>query len=1656
MSDKTKHEAAFALAQHADTRSQIRAEMRETRSITSSLDNLHVFSFGRARVSVDDETGRSSGLCQQVVNRGDMLQRCYDHPFKNAIAAGHFIKRPARRCSSIGNVKITGLVSHIWVDVPRVFAFDRACAEAATQVDTANDVPARAAVPHCIQASPAFLVYKIAGALAELVALGGSLDEVYSVANWVAGRISTSGVGLEPCHLEIGLGIHKRAPLAGAAPCRARPTAARPHSTADAERAFLPFKDDGADEVSPPFQYLHFVLFYSILLQPRPGPPSTTIPTPDLWAASLAAALNKLYTCTRAHPPSRTACRPARSSPNRPLITLAHKSKHTYYWPYKSAAISTMLPLSLCIQFHNILPAMIVLTGIAVLIRIPYPIGSENTIADVLLKMQRMRRISDFKQIQHSVVFPKRGFASLDPTDILEAVGVENLSVLHIRVSVLGGSPTDSSSVLVLRAAGNHLVSTSSTSSSSVPGQRITNSKLMDVLPWRTSGMDNEDWRTSPEHSELKLPPYIQFANLVDNIASSTNDTLGQSTVNQRWARWFCGYDPKEVTLSPGVKPTMGKCIHGLQVLDFLRSQFGAPKRTKHVRKFALPQTTAMVERGVNKLADWQNLIHEALTIVKPPDPQVCLGNTAIVGEPGNTAIVGEPSIPQQTLVISALYSNFASNFKTLSIEKITENFRLAAFQLGWYFQGKFDLPGSLNDHGCAAQVNADRDEITKNWQKAHKNLKPDALAIPLKVALAISPIMLLMPVNLMLGTWNEVQLIRLFECLGSSKPADVEAIEAAIMEEIMLVAQGMKRTEQGVVDAMAKIRVVKLQDDSKDFFMSKSFPPLPMCPVAAITPSIEAVVSPSSNPSGGPEPSNLDPDYGAVFDTYINCHGENDAPLVTVSGSEANTSRSAINNAAPKKKDMRNITGPAPGVATAINAAFGSNDADNESENNYGDTGVDPKLILAPDPTSTSEPPLLAFRDDEPRLPYTNPIQRQEKLPKPLGNPALKLPSTVNKDLLERPPFSYKDFFLSDEDTPPPKPKRKEGAAKKKKKENSAQQEKEEPPRKRKRRVAPAYTSTESDSPAAPKGTTNAALDSNMDVDMVTAPESEDSDIDIQEIPFYDLTGDDDLRLPNIHDLSARPDPKNRDSKGVLIYCYKVPPAPTRTPLVLQWQFRGFHTASKHPRTGELEETKDNDYRVAQEIQSSFLETFSGISAAEPSLPRGVPKYYLDPARNPEYVSGCSKFFVADKETWLGLPPSTRQSIFEHRHIVVKGLAPKLDDNLADAFDLMGIPPSRIVEMHDMSMRTPEEPMKGIITATVEAFLEEAQISDNGRVLNMMDLPFHCANFPDPEGFQHLNTSEAALAQTQSLSGCQYIGSRPLQSHIKWVMATIGSNATGAHIDPSTATMIAVKTGAKMWYCGDSPMDHIHALAKWDPAESCTEGREYEGILLESGDVLFMQPNTLHFVLTIYTSLVWGRNFHAMSTILHSIWAHIHTSILNEALTNASHEDTSVFFIQIQAYWFANFKLLVEGKRPPGPHTRVHLPLIDTWKGFLQMLCLGNLIIFLEALDYRSYLDLRTPSADGLTRVGADDERARRSKVRTQNRLAYQTFADFRAWFKQHFVVAKSDGKAVSIFRHIFERSVIHLAVVLVQLRIPESDEIVSDLTKLIDNPLA
>ena len=102
------------------------------------------------------------------------------------------------------------------------------------------------------------LVYKIAGALAHR---GGTLDEVHKVAEYVASRLVTIGVGLEHCHvpgtaaskshlasdeIEIGMGIHNEPGnrrLRPAPPLHELVAQLVEHlvSTTDPDRSFVPF-----------------------------------------------------------------------------------------------------------------------------------------------------------------------------------------------------------------------------------------------------------------------------------------------------------------------------------------------------------------------------------------------------------------------------------------------------------------------------------------------------------------------------------------------------------------------------------------------------------------------------------------------------------------------------------------------------------------------------------------------------------------------------------------------------------------------------------------------------------------------------------------------------------------------------------------------------------------------------------------------------------------------------------------------------------------------------------------------------------------------------------------------------------------------------------------------------------------------------------------------------------------------------------------------------------------------------------------------------------------------------------------------------------------------------------------------------------------------
>ena len=74
----------------------------------------------------------------------------------------------------------------------------------------------------------------------------------------------------------------------------------------------------------------------------------------------------------------------------------------------------------------------------------PIPIllvmASGSTVHDVVKEIRRQRRIADLSRIKHSIIFPSHQLKPLDYSDVLRDVGVCDLSVLHLRISTLGGS----------------------------------------------------------------------------------------------------------------------------------------------------------------------------------------------------------------------------------------------------------------------------------------------------------------------------------------------------------------------------------------------------------------------------------------------------------------------------------------------------------------------------------------------------------------------------------------------------------------------------------------------------------------------------------------------------------------------------------------------------------------------------------------------------------------------------------------------------------------------------------------------------------------------------------------------------------------------------------------------------------------------------------------------------------------------------------------------------------------------------------------------------------------------------------------------------------------------------------------------------------------
>ncbi|KAJ7094915.1 hypothetical protein C8R43DRAFT_1141783 [Mycena crocata] len=1004
---------------------------------------------------------------------------------------------------------------------------------------------------------------------------------------------------------------------------------------------------------------------------------------------------------------------------------------------------------------------------------------------------------------------------------------------------------------------------------------------------------------------------------------------------------------------------------------------------------------------------------------------------------------------------VVALYHNLTAPLRPDPFLNIIHNFRLAAAMLGWYFeaciareleteiftvlQGKFALPPSLEEllihfkmHGLAKEVTDDEPELRRVFSDDKR--KMEDFVKPIKLCLFISPFTLLIPWAYWKWAFSDAQLVEIFFCLGSPKPREVEYCEQAIMQVVNDIADGRKFAERAILELLDDLGTkgeLLHQEGVKNWFQSQGGFVMNLNSAIQrlrevdseqaeeqrlITPNVLSTNTSSSLLNTGENADNSQNEDGRsrIYGGGFSHQSLSDAlnfKHASVSGDKPGASqlKEVIENeqrpASPPSQELdfqpqdwsesspfsNELLSDIYNIEAHSHPAFSSGAG--------ASITIDPKLLQMDLPLLSTHG-YHSFPLGLPKIPFESAFPSEfsrliAKAPAVINNPDIdvNVPADTPEAPEEQPPILGKRLrnavnYREEGNGNTPKPRKKKGG-----KGNMHGSSRDDDQ----------ISDSEGDSHTLKKKKT-------IVEETVSSSQQVNDDNDIFEIPFIDLTGDDELRRPQMQKFSVykRIQRHSEPSGVVIISCYNV----AKKESILKYNLQAFVT----------DKTMN---KVAREIQDSFYKSFI----------LGQPRYYQDTATDPTYNPGCSIFFVTTREDWLRLSLDVRQCIFERRHIIVKGLmpAPQVQMDL-DGFELMGVTGFRILPMHDIALAQTSDPKAGLIMATAQDFLDEVQKGEKGTILDMMSVSIEHSGIPEPEGYLDLNTSGHAMLQTQSLNGCQWLGPSYLDDHLKWGAATIAGAVTPVYAN-KMATMVTVKAGAKMWYATKGISDTIHGLDQWDPNKSCTNEHSFEGALIEADDVLFIRPGVLNYNITISSCFLWGAQFHSISALRDSIWAHIHLSILDMASANVLHVDNAVFLIQIQAFWLVNLKRMLEGQ-PPGVRTQAHIPNIQSQRGFLDVLCLGNLIIFLESLDYRNYLDLTDLTPDEVK-----TERERRANYKSQLSIARATFADFQMWFMTHYDIKEDLGKwgipqMADVYQDVFLGSVVHLAVQLVHYK--------------------
>lgn len=130
-----------------------------------------------------------------------------------------------------------------------------------------------------------------------------------------------------------------------------------------------------------------------------------------------------------------------------------------------------------------------------------------------------------------------------------------------------------------------------------------------------------------------------------------------------------------------------------------------------------------------------------------------------------------------------------------------------------------------------------------------------------------------------------------------------------------------------------------------------------------------------------------------------------------------------------------------------------------------------------------------------------------------------------------------------------------------------------------------------------------------------------------------------------------------------------------------------------------------------------------------------------------------------------------------------------------------------------------------------------------------------------------------------------------------------------------------------------------------------------------------YLQPNTIHFVLTTENAITRGWHFYSKATIRRSFFGFLHTFMAGNSVTNVEHLPAAGVLRAMLLSWVdtycpknthvANNSLDLQDVEVDPPWIPdAHVPDITKFDELYDLICVGNLIELAEVVDTRLYQD--------------------------------------------------------------------------------------------------